>query len=138
MALLVSCEDASYRSIGADIRLLSRDVSGSEEAAINRLSGFGRGAIPQIEIALHTGPERGRLRLVGALERIGDGEAVPILRHFAVYDASPEVRAACERVLQGWGKAPDARGQQALQALRRVAEKRTGGEGPLAEPAGRP
>jgi hypothetical protein len=129
-----ACEDGSYRAIGSDVRLLSQDTSVAEEPALARLTAQGRRAIPQIEIALHTAPDRGRLRLFAALERIGDGEVVPILRHFAVYDASAEVRARCEQVLRDWGTRDDARGARARIALQRMREKRDRGEGP--PPAG--
>jgi hypothetical protein len=129
--LAVGCEDTSYRSIGAEIRTLIRDTAGAEEAAVSRLGAFGRRAIPQIEIALHTAPERGRLRLFATLERIGDAEAIPILRHFAVYDGSAAVREALEAVLVKWGAASDPRSERARQALDQVRESRAMGEGPL-------
>jgi hypothetical protein len=137
LLLALACEDGSYRAIGAEIRLLSGEGSVPEEPAIARLSAFGQRAIPQIEIALHTAADRGRLRLVGTLDRIGDAEAVPILRHFAVYDPSVEVRQACEGVLQRWSTQSDGRRQRALSALQAIGEKRARGEGPLPEKPGR-
>jgi hypothetical protein len=135
--LVLGCEDGSYRPIGADVKLLSRDESVPEEAAIARLVAAGRPAIPQIEIGLHTAADRGRLRLVATLERIADEEAVPILGHFAVYDTSAEVRGACQRVLERWTAQRDPRGQRAAAALKRVGEKRDRGEGPLPQRPGR-
>ena len=75
---------------------------------------------------------------MATLERIGDAEAVPVLRHFAVYDASPEVRAACQGVLEAWGAQRDGRGRHALSALQRIEERRARGEGPLPERPARP
>jgi hypothetical protein len=138
LLLLLACEDGSYRAIGAEIKLLSGEVSAQEAPAIARLSAFGQRAIPQIEIALHTAADQGRLRLVATLDRIGDAEAVPVLRHLAVYDGSPEVRAACEGVLKAWGTQRDDRGRQALSALQRIGERRARGEGPLPETPARP
>ena len=91
-------------------------------------SAFGPAAIPQIETAMHTAQERGRLHLVATLQDIGDAEAIPILRHFAVYDSSDQVRAACESVLKGWSAATDARADRARPALARVVELRSKGE----------
>lgn len=126
-----ACEDQSYRRIGGEINVLvrrSRDAQA--EPARARLVGYGRRAIPQIETALHTAPERGRLHLIAALEAIGDGEAAPILRHCAVYDTSDEVRAACDSTLAGWAAAGGTRGEQARAAIARIGQLRTSGEGP--------
>ena len=45
---------------------------------------------------MHTAAPTGRLHLIAALERIGDDEAVPVLRHVAVFDITAEVRDAAE------------------------------------------
>ena len=135
LGLAAACEDQSYRKIGAEISILvKRSQDTLTQPARVRLVGFGRQAIPQIETALHTAPERGRLHLIAALEAIGDGEATPILRHFSVYDSSDEVRDACESVLKGWAAATDPRAAQAKAALTRVAHLRERGEGPTAVP----
>jgi hypothetical protein len=126
-----ACEDTSYRSIGAEVKVLVRDTNVPEEAAAARLTAFGRRAIPQIEIALHTAPERGRARLFQVLQAIGHEETVPILRHFAVYDDSPTLQETCASVLGAWSKQADRRGERARQALDQVAGSRARGEGPL-------
>jgi hypothetical protein len=134
LALLLTaggCEDESYRAIGAEVKVLIKDANVPEEAAAARLQAFGRKAIPQIEIALHTAPERGRGRLFKVLEAIGHEETVPILRHFAVYDDSPALQETCASVLARWGAVPDRRGERARQALDFVAASRSRGEGPL-------
>ena len=51
------------------------------------------------------------------MARIGDSEAVPILRHTALYDITPDVRAAAEGVLARWAAGNDARGARARDAL---------------------
>jgi hypothetical protein len=135
---LLACEDGSYRTIGADIRVLTGAPSERQEEAAARLSAVGRRAIPQIEIALHTAPDRGRVRLVSVLERLGDEETIPIFRHLAVFDESPEVREACERVLKAWAMGADARGRSSGLALQRIRERRDRGEGPLPERAATP
>ncbi len=65
------------------------------------------------------------------MARIGDGEAVPILRHTALYDITPEVRAAAEGTLAAWAGDNDARGARARDAIAEIARKRAAGEGPL-------
>jgi hypothetical protein len=127
-----ACEDQSYRDIGAQVNVLvRRSHDGSlVDVALPRLIDHGTAALPQIETALHTSPERGRLHLVAALDRIGSAEAIPILRHLAVYDISEEVRSTCEALLRGWAARPDERGASAKRALARIDQRRAGGETP--------
>jgi hypothetical protein len=127
----LACDDQSYREIRTAIDIVARRDEAVAAASRGQLIGFGRRALPQIETALHTAPEKGRLALVGVLEQIADEEASPILRHFAVYDASADVREACEAVLWSWAKAPGLRGERAREAVARVIEQRGRGEGPL-------
>jgi hypothetical protein len=131
LALAGACEDNSYRDIGAEIGVLAQRTDGLVPRSIERLARFRRRAIPQIEIALHTASPTGKVNLVHALEAIGDGEAVPVLRHFAIYDPDPEVRTACEDLLERWRKAGDARGKLAAAALARITEQRARGEAPV-------
>jgi HEAT repeat protein len=139
--LAAACEDTSYRDIGAEITVLTQRTDALVPPARHRLAAFGRQAILQIEIALHTASPAGKVNLLGALGEIADPEAAPILAHFAVYDAEPPVRAACEEILARWARRGDAAGLSAAagRALTRVADKRSRGEGPVvrAEP-GRP
>ncbi|MGA7744314.1 MAG: HEAT repeat domain-containing protein [Polyangia bacterium] len=124
------CEDRSYRDIGAQINTLTKPGGGSADEAIAQLARMGRRTLPQIETALHTASPRGKSNLIRALDAVGDPEAAAIVQHFAVYDASDEVRAACEELLQRWATAGDRRAGPARQALARVNEKRAKGEGP--------
>jgi hypothetical protein len=71
------------------------------------------------------------VNLVHALEAIGDPESAAILRHFAVYDPDPEVRAACDELLARWSQAPGPLGAAAQRAQAMVAEKRGHGEAPV-------
>ena len=130
--LAPACEDQSYRSIGSEIGLLTARNDGLVVPAIERLRGFGRHALPQIEIALHTASETGRRNLINALYAIGDAEAVPILRHFAVYDVTADIRAQCETILDGWAGIGSPRAEAARAALKRIGELRLQGEGPVA------
>lgn len=129
-----ACEDLSYKGIGGEIAILTKRNDPLVPPAIKRLAAFGRKALPQIETALHTAPLEGRLHLISALEKIGDPEAVPILRHHAVFDMKPEARKACEDLLSKWAAAKDARSETSRVALARVAAKRSGGEGPTPLP----
>jgi len=124
------CEDRSYRDIGAQINTLTKPGGGSADEAIAQLARMGRRTLPQIETALHTASPRGKSNLIRALDAVGDPEAAAIVQHFAVYDASDEVRAACEELLQRWAAAGDRRAGPARQALARGNEKRAKGEGP--------
>jgi hypothetical protein len=132
LALLspTGCEDHSYREIGAHINALTKPGGSPVPDAIAQLARIGHRTLPQVETALHTASPHGKTNLIMALDAIGDPEAASIVQHFAVYDASAEVRAACEDLLQRWAAATDHRAGPARQALARVAEKRAKGEGP--------
>ena len=121
--LLPACDDRSYREIGGAIDVLKKNNE-LPGPAIERLRKIGRRAVPQLETAMHTAPARGKVNLVAALAALGEPESAAILQHFAVYDASSEVRTACEQVLAQWAAAGDRRAQPAKQALARVEEKR--------------
>ena len=118
------CDDRSYREIGADIDVLTKRSDELPGPAITRLRQIGRRAVPQIETAMHTASPRGKVNLVSALAAIGEPESAAILQHFAVYDANPEVRTACEELLATWAAAGDRKSQPAKQAIARIAEKR--------------
>src|SRR6185369_11956336 len=89
-----ACDDRAHTDIGDEINILIRRNDALVPPATERLAGYGRKAIPQIETAMHTAAPTGRLHLLTALEAIADEESVPVLRHVAVYDVRPEVRAA--------------------------------------------
>jgi hypothetical protein len=130
--VVVACEDGSYRDIGDEINILTRRNDALVPPATERLAGFGRKAVAQIETALHTAAPTGRLHLLAALQKIGDGEAVPVLRHVAIYDVNTEVRAAAESILAAWaaGASEPAR-DRAIAARAAIDRKRAAGEGPL-------
>jgi len=130
LALLVlpACDDRSYREIGAAIDVLAKKSGELPGPAIDRLRKIGRRSVPQIETALHTAAPRGKVNLISALAAIGEPESTAILQHFAVYDKSPEVRAACEEVLAQWVAGGDRKSQPAQQAIARVQQKRLLGQ----------
>ena len=128
-----ACEEVSHRDIGDEINILVRirrpELVGP---AIDRLSRYRRAAIPQMETAMHTSAPPGRLHLIAALDKIGDGEAVPVLRHVAVFDITPEVREAAEKLLSRWAAGGDGgRAARAKAALDEIARKRAAGIGPM-------
>jgi HEAT repeat protein len=124
----VGCDDRSYRDIGAAIDVLAKRSEELPGPAIERLQKIGRRAVPQIETAMHTASPRGKVNLVSALAAIGEPESTAILQHFATYDKSPDVRAACENLLKQWAAASDRRAQPAKLALARIEEKRRLGQ----------
>jgi hypothetical protein len=130
---LAACEEVSHRDIGDEINILVKRNDQLVGPATERLARYRRHAIPQIETAMHTSAPIGRLHLIAALEKIGDGEAVPLLRHLAVYDITAEVRDAAERLLSRWAASSDnrPRAARAQAALAEVARKRSAGIGPL-------
>jgi hypothetical protein len=128
---LAACEGVSHRDIGNEINVLVLRNDALVGPATERLVAYRRNAIPQIETAIHTAAPNGRLNLVAALDRIGDEEAVPVLRQVAVYDVTPEVRAAAEAALTRWATGQDHRGERARAGLAAVGRKRAVGMGPL-------
>jgi hypothetical protein len=131
--LAMACEDGSHGDIGDEINLIIRRNDALVPPAMDRLAAFKRAAIPQMETSLHTAAPAGRLHLITVFARIGDGEAVPILRHVALFDVTPDVRSAAEAVLTRWaGDATDqSRATRAATALAEIARRRAAGEGPL-------
>jgi hypothetical protein len=136
VACAAGCEDTSYRDIGAEIALVTKRDDAFVPPAIKRLGAYGRRAIPQIETALHTASPTGKRHLVAALAETGDAEAIPVLRHFALYDAVPELRKLCEERLRTWAAETSARGDSAKRALAWLADRRARGEGPVVAAGG--
>ena len=128
-----ACEETNHRDIGDEINILIRRDDQLVDPAIDRLARYRRAAIPQIETAMHTSAPTGRLHLITALDKIGDGDAVPVLRHVAVFDITAEVRAAAERLLSKWASSADdkPRAARAQGAIAEIARKRAAGIGPL-------
>jgi HEAT repeat protein len=128
----LGCEDVTHRDIGDEINILVRRDDQLVAPATERLAAYKRAAIPQLETALHTAAPTGRLHLLAALDRIGDGEAAPVLRHVAIYDVTPEIRRAAEELLSRWASStPPARAASARAALAEIARHRAAGDGPL-------
>jgi hypothetical protein len=132
MLAAAACEDVSHRDIGDEINILVRRNDALVAPATDRLARYRRHAIPQIETAMHTSAPPGRLHLIAALEKIGDDEAVPVLRHVAIFDITADVRDAAEALLKRWAGSPDKKlGPRARAALDEIARRRAAGVGPL-------
>ncbi len=129
--LLMACDDRSARDIHADVHVVSTREDGLATAAMERLAARGSVALVHIETGMHTAPDSARLRLVALMGRIGDANAIPILRHFAVFDVNAEVRAACDDTLERWSTAPGPRGERASEAIALARQKRADGHGPI-------
>ncbi len=128
----LACEDRSHGDIADEINILIRRNDQLVPPALDRLVAYKRAAIPQIETALHTAAPPGRLHLVTAMDRIGDADAIPILRHVALFDITPDLRSAAEATLTRWAAAGDReRAFRAQEALQEIARRRAAGEGPL-------
>ena len=108
----------------AEVLAMTARDNALELGLVDRVVGHGSRAIPELETAMHGSRVVGRLNIVTALRRIGDTEAVPLLRHVAAYDVDDKVRAEAEHTLQVWARTPDGRGKRARRALRRVSELR--------------
>jgi hypothetical protein len=130
--ILSGCEEVAHTDIGDEINILVRRNDQLVAPATERLAAYRRAAIPQIETSMHTAAPPGRVHLITALDRIGDDEAVPVLRHVALFDITAEVRDGAEAVLRRWAAAPaGARATRARAALDEIARKRAAGVGPL-------
>jgi hypothetical protein len=129
LGLLVGCSDEAEGRIRADVLVLTAEDRASTEVrhAVDDLARYRRRALPTLEAALHTASEPGRKNLILALRRLGDGEAVPLLRHLAIFDPSGEVRREAEWTLKAWAAdgQPSAaeRARAAQRALRAVDEQ---------------
>jgi len=128
-----ACEDSSHGDIADEINILIRRNDQLVPPAMDRLAAYKRAAIPQMETAFHTAAPSGRLHLIAVTDRIGDPVAIPILRHVALFDVTPDVRAAAEGVLSRWAAdgGQRARAERAAATLAEISRRRAAGEGPL-------
>lgn len=108
----------------ADAQAVAVHEGDAVAIATQRLVRRGRSSLPSIEAALHTARPAGRKNLIVALRKIGDAEAVPLLRHVALYDDEESVRVEAEWTLQGWAAEQNGRGERARRAIREIEERR--------------
>ena len=122
--LAVACAPEVREAVLAQDAEAVASASAQAEAAMLRLVGVGRAAIPAIETALYAARIEGRLDLIVTLRRIGDGEAIPLLLHRARRDEDERVRKEAEWTLRGWAGGKDERAARARRALRALEETR--------------
>jgi hypothetical protein len=120
--LTCSCSDRTDDEIRAQVTLTLNHEGAQAQAAADRLAAYGRRAIPTIEAAMHTAQPPGKKNLIAALRKIGDAEAVPLLRQVAMHDPNVSVRREAEWTLRQWAAGTDARADKARQAIRALDE----------------
>jgi hypothetical protein len=119
-----ACSDHTDDDIRAHVTVAVTSEGPQATAAAEYLARFGRRAIPTVEAAMHTASVPGRKNLILALRKIGDAEAVPLLRHLAIYEPSPDVRREAEWTLKQWAAGTDARAERAKAAVRAIDEQK--------------
>jgi len=124
LLLAVACSNQSDDDIRAHVTVAVTTEGPQATAAAEYLARFGRRAIPTVEAAMHTASVPGRKNLILALRKIGDAEAVPLLRHIAIYEPSPDVRREAEWTLKQWAAGTDVRAERARAALRTIDEEK--------------
>jgi len=116
--------DRTDEQIRAAVTLAISHEGAQAQAAVDKLAQHGKRALPTIEAAMHTASPAGKKTLIGALRKIGDVEAVPLLRHVALHDPGADVRREAEWTLKQWAGGNDARAEEAKRALREIDEHR--------------
>ena len=126
-SMATGCGKDVDADIHAHVAVVANDEGAEAFSAASYLTRYGRRALPTIEGAMHSASAAGRKNLIMALRKIGDAEAVPLLRHLAIYDAAPDVRREARWTLKEWAMGSDARAKKARTALRALDEV-TGGQ----------
>lgn len=121
---LTACTRRELREkeIRDEVSIIAAREGALAERSMEELRRFGRDAIPFVEAALPKASPTGQLNLVMALRRLGDPEAIPLLRHLALRNSLEAVRIEAETTLRTWAKGRDARAEQARAALRSIEE----------------
>jgi len=124
LVLLLGCSfsEDPQREIDKHTLVVAEKEGAEATQSMERLIAQGRRAIPTIELALQQARPTGKRNLVLVLRRIGDAEAIPLLRHLAQHDADALVKREARTTLEGWAKAPGERGDKARAALRLLDE----------------
>ena len=122
---VAGCTSATTdEEIRGQVTLMLNQEGAPAQTAADRLTGFGKRAIPTIESALHTASPAGKKSLVVVLGRIGDEAAVPLLGHLAAWEPLEEVRGLARVTLERWAQEKNPRGEKSRAALRAVDETR--------------
>jgi hypothetical protein len=123
LALVPAC-DRTDDEIRGTVTLLVSHEGSSALQSIERLSRYGRRALPTIEGAMHTASPAGKKNLIAALRKIADVESVPLLEHIALHDPAADVRREAEWTLKQWAAGSGTLADQARRAVRGLEEKR--------------
>lgn len=94
----VGCDDRRERRSRIAVRSLAACPESKVEQELAKVLSYGRYALPDIEQELPVSPKLGRLRLLRALARLADPEALPFVRHVARWDEQEEVRQRAAEV----------------------------------------
>ena len=124
MLALPACtrRELREREIRDEVEIIAAREGALAERSMEELRRYGRDAIPPIEAALPKAKPEGQLNLVMALRRLGDPEAIPLLRHLVLRNELEAVRVEAETTLRAWAKGSDARAEKARAALRSIEE----------------
>lgn len=128
---LAACEGDVHKQIHGHIYVVVNRDDALVAPALQALVAKQVQILPQVETALHTARPVGRLRLIEALSRVRHTETVPLLRHFALFDADPRVRTLAESTLKTWQTPASSLATAAEVSLRWLNAKRAQGLGPL-------
>ncbi len=95
---LGGCADEREHPCRIAVKSLAAAPENRASGELEKVLRFGRYALPDIEQELHTASVTGRKRLLEALRRLKEREAIPFLEIVARHDESQEVRALAAEV----------------------------------------
>jgi hypothetical protein len=116
------------REIRDEVAIIAGREGALAERSMETLRKYGRDAIPPIESALPKASPTGQLNLVMALRRLGDPEAIPLLRHLILRNQLEAVRIEADMTLRSWATGSDVRAERARAALRSIDEAQGSGK----------
>ena len=98
--LLLSCDDSRGQDYYTRMAVkgLATAPAGKERMQLGKVVAKGSHALPDIEQEFHSADPAGRRRLLEALERLKDRQALPFVRYVARWDEDPGVRKEAARV----------------------------------------
>ena len=99
-ALLCCCEHHDEWRARQAVKALASAPELQVPHYMQRVISFGRLALVDIEQVIQGAEPAGRLRLLEALRKIGDPEAIPLARIIARWDANPLVKKEAKITLQ--------------------------------------
>jgi hypothetical protein len=95
---LAGCTDEREQPCRLAVRSLAAAPEDRAAGELKKVLAFGRYALPDIEQELHAASTTGRKRLIEALRKLREREAIPFLEIVARWDEEPEVRALAREV----------------------------------------